>query len=93
MIRSQVGCLGYFRLRYINTVKQNLRLVGGFCTLILGAVITVPLPEFGIPLILLGTRLLGDRYQWARTLNAKVDIGWAKVKAWLKKVFRRSIDH
>jgi hypothetical protein len=63
-------------------------LAGGFAALICGAVITLPLPEFGIPLLLLGTRLLGDRYRWARALNAKVDVGWAKFKAWWKKVFR-----
>ena len=54
-----------------------------------GVIITLPLPEFGIPMILLGTRLLGDRYKWAKTLNSKVDIGWAKAKAKLKNAFRR----
>jgi hypothetical protein len=70
-------------------MKQNLRLFGGFVALIIGGVFTLPLPEFGIPLVLLGTRLLGDRYGWARVLNRKVDSGWGKTKAWFKKVFRR----
>ena len=70
-------------------MKETLRLAGGFSALVCGAVITLPLPEFGIPLVLLGTRLLGDKYKWAKTLNQKVDAGWAKTKAWLKKVFRR----
>lgn len=70
-------------------MKPFLRLVGGFGALIVGALITLPLPEFGVPLLLLGSRLLGDRYKWARTLNAKVDVGWAKTKAWFKKTFRR----
>lgn len=70
-------------------MKQALRLAGGFGALIAGALITLPLPEFGIPLVLVGTRLLGDRYKWAKTLNAKVDLGWAKTKAWIKKRFRR----
>ena len=70
-------------------MKQNLRLFGGFLALIIGAIATIPLPEFGIPLVLLGTRLLGDRYAWARVLNRKVYSGWAKTKAWFKKVFRR----
>ena len=70
-------------------MKRILRLIGGFSALVLGALITIPLPEFGIPLVLLGTRLLGDRYKWARVVNQKVDSGWAKTKAWLKKVFRR----
>jgi len=70
-------------------MNQILRLVGGFVALIIGALIAIPLPEFGVPLVLLGTRLLGDKYKWARTLNHKVDLGWARVKAWFKKIFRR----
>ena len=70
-------------------MKQNLRLIGGFFALIIGAIAAIPLPEFGIPLVLLGTRLLGDRYRWAQVLNQRVDLGWAKTKAWFKKVFRR----
>lgn len=70
-------------------MKKILRLVGGFGALIFGAIITLPLPEFGVPLLLLGTRLLGDRYTWAKTLNKKVDVGWIKAKAWLNKIFRR----
>jgi len=70
-------------------MKQLLRLGGGFLALIVGVVITIPLPEFGVPLVLLGTRLLGDKYKWARIVNQRVDVGWARTKAWLKKVFRR----
>ena len=70
-------------------MNQFLRLGGGFVALIIGALITVPLPEFGVPLVLLGTRLLGDKYTWARIMNQKVDAGWARIKTWLNKVFRR----
>lgn len=70
--------------------RKLLRLVGGFSALVAGALIALPLPEFGIPLVLLGTRLLGDRFTWAKILNSKLDIGWAKTKAWLRKTFRRS---
>jgi len=70
-------------------MNQILRLCGGFLALILGVVITIPLPEFGVPLVLLGTRLLGDKYKWARIVNQRVDVGWARTKAWLKKAFRR----
>jgi hypothetical protein len=70
-------------------MKQILRLCGGFLALIVGVVITIPLPEFGVPLALLGTGLLGDKYNWARIVNQKVDVGWARTKAWLKKAFRR----
>ena len=70
-------------------MRPFLKLVGGFAALLFGALITIPLPEFGVPLILLGSRLLGDRYKWARTLNAKVDVAWMRIKAWFKKTFRR----
>jgi hypothetical protein len=70
-------------------MNRVLRLCGGFLALIVGVVITIPLPEFGVPLVLLGTRLLGDKYKWARIVNQRVDVGWARTKAWLKKVFRR----
>ena len=70
-------------------MKQNIRLIGGFAALIVGAPIALLLPEFGIPLVLVGTRLLGDRFKWAKALNSRVDIGWAKTKAWFKWVFRR----
>jgi hypothetical protein len=70
-------------------MNRVLRLCGGFLALIAGVVITIPLPEFGVPLVLLGTRLLGDKYEWARIVNQRVDVGWARTKAWLKKVFRR----
>jgi hypothetical protein len=70
-------------------MNQILRLCGGFLALILGVVITIPLPEFGVPLVLLGTPMLGDKYKWARIVNQRVDVGWARTKAWLKKVFRR----
>jgi len=70
-------------------MKHNLRLAAGFGALLVGAITALLLPEVGIPLVLLGTRLLGDRYRWAKTLNAKVDVGWAKTKAWFERVFRR----
>lgn len=70
-------------------MNQTLRIIGGFGALISGAIITIPLPEFGVPLVLLGTRLLGDRYKWAKNLNKKVDVGWAKTKVWFKKIFCR----
>ncbi|MFM2384917.1 MAG: hypothetical protein RL166_791 [Actinomycetota bacterium] len=70
-------------------MKQTVRIIAGFVLLALGFVLALPIPEFGVPLILFGTRLLGDRYLWANRLNAKVDAGWVRVKAWFKRVFRR----
>lgn len=69
-------------------MKQTLRLIAGFALLILGLPLAVLLPEFGVPLLLIGTRLLGDKFKWARALNARVDSTWVKVKAWFKR-FRK----
>lgn len=69
-------------------MKQTLRLIAGFALLILGLPLAVLLPEFGVPLLLIGTRLLGDRFKWARALNARVDNTWVTVKAWFKR-FRK----
>jgi hypothetical protein len=70
-------------------MREILRLTAGFVALTSGALVSLLLPEVGIPLLLVGTRLLGDRYKWAKTLNQRVDLGWSKTKAWLKKRFRR----
>ena len=58
-------------------MKKLSRLIGGFAS------------ELGVPLVLVGTRLLGDRYKWANALNVKVDAGWVRFKAWLKRTFRK----
>jgi hypothetical protein len=64
--------------------KDTLRVIGGFCLLIPGFLLILVLPELGVPLALFGTRLLGDRYKWAKALNARIDRAWAKVKVWFK---------
>jgi hypothetical protein len=69
-------------------MKQTLRVIAGFALLIPGLPLAVLLPEIGVPLLLFGTRLLGDRFKWAQALNARVDSTWAKVKAWLTR-FRK----
>ena len=55
--------------------------------MISGALIAILLPEVGVPLMLIGTRLLGNRYAWAKKLNAKVDSGWLRVKTRIKRIF------
>lgn len=70
-------------------MKKLSRLIGGFASLIVGVPLLLVLPEVGVPLVLVGTRLLGDRYKWANALNVKVDAGWVRVKAWLKRTFRK----
>lgn len=54
----------------------------GGVLLLLGAVLLLPLPEAGLPLVLGGLRLLGRRYAWARRLNVRVDAAAARVHRW-----------
>jgi hypothetical protein len=47
--------------------------------------ITPILPEFGVPIILLSTRFLQEKYLWAKKLNIWVDAKFAAAKAWFRK--------
>ena len=53
----------------------------GALLLALGVLAAIPLPELGIPLVLWGLRLLGERYAWARRANAWVDARWSAARA------------
>jgi hypothetical protein len=69
-------------------MNEFLKLTIGFILLPIGVVLTlVLLPEFGVPLILISTRFLQVRFQWARTLNVWVDKKYAQFKNWFKKTF------
>jgi hypothetical protein len=69
-------------------MNEFLKLTIGFILLPIGAVLTLVLmPEFGVPLILISTRFLQVRFQWARTLNVWVDKKYAQFKIWFKKTF------
>ena len=67
---------------------MSRNLVIGFILLPIGILITPLLPEFGIPIILLSTRFLQEKYEWARRLNVWVDVKFNAAKAWFRK--RRS---
>ena len=64
-------------------VSRNL--VIGFILLPIGVLITPLLPEFGVPIILLSTRFLQEKYEWARRLNLWVDEKFNAVKTWFRK--------
>jgi hypothetical protein len=65
-----------------------LKLIIGFILLPVGIVLTIILlPEFGIPLILVSTRFLQVRFNWARTFNIWVDKKYKEFKVWFKKKF------
>ena len=61
-----------------------LALVLGFTLLPIGIIIFPVTPEFGIPLLLISTRLLGRRFEWARRFNAWVDARWKSLRARLR---------
>ena len=48
--------------------------------LALGVVLALPLPEVGIPLVLVGLRMLGRYFRWARRANEWLDERWARVR-------------
>jgi UPF0716 family protein affecting phage T7 exclusion len=68
--------------------RRNWRLIAGFALLVPGFLTVLILPEIGVPLLLFGTRLLGDRFKWAQALNSRVDQTGSKAKVWLNK-FRK----
>ncbi len=45
-----------------------------------GAVLLVPLPELGLPLLLVGLRLLALEYEWAARAYVPVARFWDRVK-------------
>jgi len=47
------------------------------------------LPEFGVPIILLSTRFLQEKYLWAKKLNLWVDAKFKSAKAWFRKFRNR----
>jgi len=59
-----------------------LRIVTGFTLLALGVLAAIPLPEIGVPLLLVGLRLLGSRFEWARRANVRVEAGWGATRRW-----------
>jgi hypothetical protein len=64
------------------------KLLLGFILLPLGVLITPLLPEFGIPIILLSTRFLQEKYAWARRFNVWVSEKYDALKVWFRR--RRS---
>lgn len=61
----------------------------GFLLLPLGLLVTPLLPELGVPIILLSTRFLQERYAWAKKLNIWVDAKFASLKEKLSYFRRR----
>jgi hypothetical protein len=68
---------------------MNKNLIIGFLLLPIGVLITPLLPEFGVPIILLSTRFLQEKYTWARKLNIWVDAKFASLKAKFRKFHKK----
>jgi hypothetical protein len=64
---------------------MSKKLLIGFILLPIGVLITPILPEFGVPIILLSTRFLQEKYLWAKKLNIWVDAKFASLKAKFRK--------
>jgi len=55
-------------------------LAGGWAASLLGVVLVLPLPELGLPLLVIGLRLLALRYDWAARAYLPVARLWARLK-------------
>lgn len=56
--------------------------LGGFVVGIFGAVLALPAPEVGLPLLLVGLRLLAYEFDWAARLYARVARFAGRVRGW-----------
>ncbi len=56
-------------------------LAGGWAAGLLGLVLVLPLPELGLPLLVIGLRLLALRYDWAARAYLPVARMWARLTA------------
>lgn len=68
---------------------MSKNLIIGFILLPFGVLLTPLLPEFGVPIILLSTRFLQEKYEWARRLNVWVDAKFEAAKAWFRRVRKK----
>lgn len=64
----------------IQRMPLPLALLLGFLLLPFGVILLPIAPEFGVPLLLVATRLLGRRFHLARRFNAWVDTKWQSLR-------------
>lgn len=58
-----------------------IALLIGFILLPFGVVLLPLVPEIAIPTLLISTRLLGRRFEWARRFNGWVDRKWHAIRS------------
>jgi len=68
------------RHRQRSHAARILTVLGGGLVGLLGAVLLLPLPELGLPLFLVGLRLLALEYEWAARAYVPVARFWDRVK-------------
>jgi hypothetical protein len=69
------------RQRARSPARRLAVLAGGWAAGLLGVVLVLPLPEVGLPLLVVGLRLLALRYDWAARAYLPVARLWARLKA------------
>ena len=69
------------RHRERSILARTLAVAGGGFAGLVGAVLVLPLPELGLPLLLTGLRLLALEYEWAARAFVPVARLWDRVKA------------
>ncbi len=65
-------------------VSRNI--VFGFILLPVGVLLTPLLPEFGLPLIILSTRFLKEKYSWAERINYWAETKLKSARNWFRKL-------
>ena len=69
------------RFRARSPGRRLAALAGGWLAGFVGLVLVVPLPEVGLPLLVVGLRLLALRHDWAARAYLPVARLWERVKA------------
>jgi len=69
------------RHRERSVLTRTLAVAGGGLAGLTGAVLVLPVPELGLPLLLVGLRLLALEYEWATRAYLPVARLWDRVKA------------
>ena len=63
----------------------SINLVIGFILLPVGALLTPLVPEFGLPLIILSTRFLKEKFIWAERINSWAEAKLKSARNWFRK--------
>jgi hypothetical protein len=69
------------RHRARSRTRQTLAIAGGWLAGAAGVLLVLPAPELGLPLLLLGLRLLAVEHDWAARLYAPVSRVWLRMRS------------